>query len=154
MKAALNIEPIGIVRSPVTDAVDAGWGDVLAEVHLREPLADGLRGIEQFSHVIVLYLLHQAAFDPARDLVRRPRGREDMPLVGIFAQRARHRPNAIGVTAVRLLAHDGNVLRVQGLDAIDGTPVLDIKPYYPAYDRVDGARTPEWVDRLMAGYFS
>ena len=76
-----------------------------------------------------------------------------MPELGIFAQRAKHRPNPIGVTAVRLLGVDGNVLRVRGLDAIDGTPVLDIKPYFPRFDAPGDACVPEWVERLMAEYF-
>ena len=97
--------------------------------------------------------MHAATFDAEADLVRRPRGRDDMPEAGIFAQRAKHRPNPIGVTAVRVVARDGTVLRVQGLDAIDGTPVIDIKPYVPAFDRVDGAAAPEWLERLMRGYF-
>ena len=76
-----------------------------------------------------------------------------MPLVGAFAQRAKHRPNPIGITAVEILAAEGNVLTVRGLDAIDGTPVLDIKPYLPAFDRVDDARVPAWIEKLMEGYF-
>ena len=75
-----------------------------------------------------------------------------MPLVGIFAQRGKDRPNQIGMTAVEVLSVSDDALVVRGLDAIDGTPVLDIKPYYPMYDRRD-ARVPEWVDRLMDGYF-
>jgi tRNA-Thr(GGU) m(6)t(6)A37 methyltransferase TsaA len=149
----MNLEPIGWVRSPVREGVDENWGDVVAEIHLNETLAVGLRGLGEFSHVLVLFYMHQAPFDPATDLVRRPRGRADMPEVGIFAQRAKHRPNPLGLTAVRLLRLEGTVLHVQGLDAVDGTPVLDLKPYFPAFDRVDGAVTPEWVDRLMQGYF-
>ncbi len=145
--------PIGTVRSPVVEAVDENWGEVVAEIHVAEELAPGLLGLEQFSHALIVFHMHQAAFDPARDLQRRPRGRADLPLVGTFAQRARHRPNPLGVTAVRVLGVEGNVLRVQGLDAIDGTPVLDVKPYYPVYDRVAEAVVPEWVDRLMEGYF-
>jgi tRNA-Thr(GGU) m(6)t(6)A37 methyltransferase TsaA len=148
----MNVERIGTVRSPITEPVDEGWNAVEAEIHLSQSLAPGLRGIEEFSHILVVFLMHRATFDAAADLVRRPRGRPDMPAIGIFAQRARHRPTAIGVTAARLRSCEGNVLRVRGLDAIDGTPVLDIKPYYPAFDRVCGARTPEWVDRLMEDY--
>ncbi|MDA8217581.1 MAG: tRNA (N6-threonylcarbamoyladenosine(37)-N6)-methyltransferase TrmO [Dehalococcoidales bacterium] len=149
----MNLEPIGIVRSPVREAVDENWDSVVAEVHLAPDLAAGLQGLEQFSHVVVVFLMHGASFDRAGDLVRRPQGLEDMPSLGIFAQRAKHRPNPIGITAVRLLGVAGNVLKVQGLDAIDGTPVLDIKPYFPAYDRVADAVVPEWVPRLMEGYF-
>ncbi|MDD5082968.1 MAG: TrmO family methyltransferase, partial [Dehalococcoidales bacterium] len=77
----------------------------------------------------------------------------DMPEVGIFAQRAKHRPNPIGVSAVKLISVRGNVLTVRGLDAIDGTPVLDIKPYFPSFDRVEEPSVPEWVGRLMVDYF-
>lgn len=149
----MNLDPIGWVRSPATEGVDENWGAVVAEIHVAESLAAGLRGIEQFSHLLVVFYMHQATFDPATDLVRRPRGRADLPEVGIFAQRAKHRPNPLGLTAVRLLGVAGAVLRVQGLDALDGTPVLDLKPYFPAFDRVADAVTPAWVDRLMAGYF-
>ncbi len=146
-------QAIGTVVSPVHEAVDAGWGRVVSEIHLRPELADGLRGLADFSHALVLTWLHQAAWAPAEHLVRRPQGRADLPEAGIFGQRARHRPNPIGVTAVEIVAVAGNVLTVRGLDAIDGTPVLDVKPYYPAYDRVSEATVPEWVDRLMEGYF-
>lgn len=124
----MEFEPVGYVKSRVTEAVDEGWGEVVSEIHLAERLAPGLRGIDQFSHLLVLFFMHQASFSEETDLVRRQRGRADMPMTGIFAQRAKHRPNPIGVTAVRLLGVHGTVLRVQGLDAIDGTPVLDIKP--------------------------
>ncbi len=76
-----------------------------------------------------------------------------MPEVGIFAQRAKHRPNPIGITAVELIKVIGNVLTVKGLDAIDGTPILDLKPYYPEYDQIREPITPEWVNRLMKNYF-
>jgi tRNA-Thr(GGU) m(6)t(6)A37 methyltransferase TsaA len=149
----VKLEAIGTVRSPVSEGVDEDWGGVTAEIHLADHLAPGLSGLEQFSHVIVVFFMHQSSFNPETDLVRRPQGRPDMPEVGIFAQRAKHRPNPIGVTAVELVGIRGNVVTVKGLDAIDGTPVLDIKPYFPDYDRVEESSVPEWVERLMAGYF-
>ena len=149
----MDVVPIGTVRTSAVEAIDEGWGDVESEIHIGEPFARGLEGIEQWSHVIVVYWMHEAEFDAERDLVRRPRGREDMPEAGIFAQRARHRPNPIGLTAVRLIGREGNVVRVRGLDAIDGTPVLDIKPYVPVYDRIDDAVGPAWMNTLMEGYF-
>jgi tRNA-Thr(GGU) m(6)t(6)A37 methyltransferase TsaA len=149
----MELQPIGRVHSPVTEGTDAGWGAVESEIHLRPELAAGLRGLEQFSHALVLFVMHATpAFDPARDLVRSPRGRADLPELGIFAQRARHRPNPIGLTAVAILGLAGPVVRVRGLDAIDGSPVLDLKPYFPVFDRVEAAATPEWVARLMRGY--
>ncbi len=149
----MNIEPIGMVKSPVKDPVDSGWGTVESEIHLHEEFAPGLQGIEDWSHVIVIYHLHQISFNPENDLIRRPRGQADMPEVGIFAQRARHRPNMIGITAVKVLGVEGNVLKVKGLDAIDGSPVLDIKPYAPVYDGVYDPAVPVWFVRMMQGYF-
>jgi tRNA-Thr(GGU) m(6)t(6)A37 methyltransferase TsaA len=150
---AVTMQPIGVVRSPVKEGVDEGWGSVVSEIHLLEEYAPGLLGLEEFSHVVVVFLMHHTTFSPGDDLVRRPRGRADMPEIGIFAQRARHRPNPIGLAAVRLLSVVGNVLTVRGLDAIDSSPVLDVKPYFAAFDRVDDASAPEWVGRLMEGYF-
>jgi len=149
----MNLVTVGTVRTSAGEASDEVWGGVESEILVVEPFARGLEGIEQWSHVIVVYWMHEADFNPERDLVRRPRGRDDMPEAGIFAQRARHRPNPIGLTAVRLIGRDGNVVRVRGLDAIDGTPVLDIKPYVPVYDRVDDSAVPAWMNRLMEGYF-
>lgn len=149
----MYLHPIGSIKSPVTGPVDEHWGSVISEIHLDEAFAAGLKGLEGFSHLIVVFWMHRVTFDPANDLVRRPRGLADMPELGIFAQRARHRPNPIGIAAVELAGIQGNVLRVRGLDAIDGTPVLDIKPYFPVFDRVDRAVVPEWVERLMEGYF-
>jgi tRNA (adenine37-N6)-methyltransferase len=149
----MTLHPIGVVRAPVADARDDGWGDVISELHVSPPFAAGLAGIEQYSHLLVVFWMHQASFQAERDLVRRPRGRADMPEVGILAQRAKHRPNPIGITAVRLLSRRESVLVVQGLDAVDGSPLLDLKPYVPAFDRVEQPRVPEWVLRLMQGYF-
>ncbi len=149
----MDMKPIGIVKSPVTEQSDENWGKVVSEIHVDESFAPGLRGLEEFSHLTVVFFMHQAAFNRSTDLIRRPQGRADMPLVGIFAQRAKHRPNPVGITAVALIRVEKNVLTVRGLDAIDGTPVLDIKPYIPAFDRVDQPLIPEWMGRLMDGYF-
>ena len=149
----MQIEPVGIVRSPVTEALDESWGDVVAEIHLRPELAPGLKGIEQWSHVMVVYFMHEAGFNLATDLIHRPRGRADMPELGVFAQRDRVRPNGIGVSAAEIISVKDNVLTVRRLDAIDGTPVLDIKPWAEVYDNVLGALTPFWFLRLMQGYF-
>ena len=148
--APLPAQAIGVVRCQVAEGRDEDWGDVVSESVLDAELARGLDGIEDFSHVLVVYWMHQSSFDAATDLVRRPRGRADMPERGIFAQRAKHRPNPIGVTAAAIVARKGAVLEVRGLDAIDGTPVLDLKPYFPAFDRVEGPRVPEWAERADA----
>ena len=147
------VRPIGFVSSPFTRQTDEHWGAAVSSVEVLQEYRPGLLGLDQFSHVIVATFLHEAAFDPVHDLVRRPRGLDSMPRIGIFAQRAKDRPNPIGITAVPLVGVSDTGIAVRGLDAIDGTPVIDIKPYYPVYDRVDEAAVPEWVGRLMAGYF-
>jgi len=149
----MQVEAIGIVQSPVKEGIDENWGAVESTIQMREELTAGLQGLEQFSHITVVFYMDRATFNPATDLIRRPQGRPDMPEVGIFAQRAKHRPNPIGTTAVKLVAVQGNRITVRGLDAIDGTPVLDVKPYYPQYDRVDNPTIPAWVQTLMDKYF-
>lgn len=141
------------MESPVTEPVDEGWGEVVSRVVLLPEFRPGLRGLEGFSHVIVVTWLHRAAFNPVRHLVRRPRGLASMPELGIFAQRAKDRPSPLGITVVPLLEVRPDSIVVRGLDAIDGTPVVDIKPYFPQYDRAEGATMPAWVDTLMQGYF-
>jgi tRNA (adenine37-N6)-methyltransferase len=149
----MEFRPIGFVKSPVTEPIDENWGNVVSRIHLTKPWGRGLRGLEEFSHLLIVFHMHQAAHDPKTDLLRRPRGRADMPEVGIFAQRAKHRPNPVGITAVRLLEVQGSTLIVRGLDAIDGSPVLDIKPYVPEFDRVATPRVPGWMKKLLKGYF-
>ena len=148
----IELEPIGFVRNKVTDRKDVSWGDDVSSIVLEEQYVSGLKGLEDFSHVIILYWLDQACYVPEKHLQRRPQNREYMPLVGIFSQRGKDRPNRIGMTSVEIVSVSENTLVVKGLDAVDGTPVLDIKPYYPAYDKKD-ASVPEWVDRLMEHYF-
>jgi len=149
----LNIATIGTVSSPVKEGVDEGWGGVISEIRLKEEYAPGLAGLNEFSNILVVFYMHKSTFEVEAHLQRRPQGRQDMPHVGIFAQRAKHRPNPIGVTAVELLTVRGSTITVRGLDAIDGTPVLDVKPYFPVSDCRVEARTPGWVDELMKGYF-
>jgi tRNA-Thr(GGU) m(6)t(6)A37 methyltransferase TsaA len=153
METGIVVKPIGFVRSPVKEGSDENWGDIISEVHLDAEFKDGLKGLQAFSHVIVVFHLHKSSFNAAQDLVRRPQGRSDMPMVGIFAQRAKHRPNPLGITAARIVEIKENVLFVQGLDAIDQTPIIDLKPYCPAYDLRDDARVPDWVNVLMKNYF-
>jgi tRNA-Thr(GGU) m(6)t(6)A37 methyltransferase TsaA len=148
-----HVNPIGIVKNDIAEPTDEGWGQVISEIRLVPELTDGLLGIDEFSHAVVIFLMHGARFTPGAHLRRRPRDQADMPERGIFAQRARHRPNPIGVTTVAIEGLRSGVLVVRGLDAIDGTPVLDLKPHVPIYDSPAGARVPEWMTRLMAGYF-
>ena len=151
--SSLAFTIIGRVESPVKSQTDEHWGKIEARVVLRPEYHQGLLGLEEFSHALVVTFLHEARFDSQNHLVRRPRGLASMPAVGIFAQRGKDRPNPLGITAVAIVRVEAGVLVVRGLDAIDGTSVIDVKPYYPAYDLVEKAVVPEWVDRLMQGYF-
>jgi tRNA-Thr(GGU) m(6)t(6)A37 methyltransferase TsaA len=154
MPDRFEVRPIGSVRCAVTEMSQGGWAKIDSEIHLDPQYAPGLQGLEGFSHVIVVFFLDRAqSFDPARQLLRRPRGMEDMHEVGVFAQRTKFRPNPIGVTAVKLLGIAGNIVKVRGLDALDGTPVLDLKPYMPPFDRPDDVKMPPWVGHVMEGYF-
>ena len=141
-----------MVRNHVADRKDTSWGDDISSIKLDKQYAGGLKGLEDFSHAIVLFHLDKAKYEQEKHLQRRPQNREDMPLVGIFSQRGKDRPNRIGMTSVVIESVEEDTLIVKGLDAVDGTPVLDVKPYYPAYDKKD-ASVPEWVDRLMVHYF-
>ena len=141
------LRPIGNVVSPVAEPSQQEWESVVSEVVVDEPYAEALDGIEEFSHIIVIFHFHRSE-SRLSGLRIHPERREELPRVGIFATRSPVRPNPIGVTTVRLLERRGNVLRVQGLDAIDGTPVLDIKPHIPIADACEGARVPRWIDVL------
>ena len=149
-----QVRAIGTVKCPVNEMSQGNWATVDSEIRLEAQYAPGLQGLKGFSHVLVVFFLDRAqGFDVKKQLLRRPRGMEDMHEVGVFAQRTKYRPNPIGVTAVKLLGIDGNVVRVRGLDALDGTPVLDIKPYMPPFDRIDDVTLPPWVGHVMEGYF-
>ena len=143
---------IGEVKSPITEAVDMNWGEVVSEIVLKPEFAPGLLGLGDFSHAMILTFLHEAKYVPEVHLRRHPQERQDMPLLGIFAQRARHRPNRIGVTACEIVEVTDTSVKVRALDAINGTPVIDVKPYVPVYDRKD-ATIPKWMEKMMKGYF-
>lgn len=143
---------IGVVRSPVTEAVDMNWGEVISEITLKPEYAPGLMGLDTFSHAFILTYLHEARYDPEVHLRRHPQENLELPMMGIFAQRARHRPNRIGITACEIVDVTETSLKVRGLDAIDGTPIIDIKPYVHYYDKKD-ASIPEWMDKMMKDYF-
>ena len=142
----IKLKPIGVVSNRVKKAPGASyqWEKVVSEIEIDGSLTGALDGLEEFSHIIVLYWMHQYAGGRAPTRVH-PRQNQELPLVGVFASRSPNRPNSVGKATVRLLQHRGNVLRVKGLDAVDGTPVIDIKPYLPGYDSAARARVPQWA---------
>ena len=126
----------------------AGAAGVRGTIVIDEKFRAGLRDLDGFSRIILIY-----AFDRSQGYELEVIPFLDTVPHGIFATRAPRRPNAIGITTVELLGVEGNVLKVRGLDAIDGTPVIDIKPHFPQFDAPAAVRCPGWVDRLMSGYF-
>jgi tRNA (Thr-GGU) A37 N-methylase/catechol 2,3-dioxygenase-like lactoylglutathione lyase family enzyme len=150
------MRPIGTVVGGRTEAADDNWESVRAAIELdaTEFGPDALAGIEDFSHLEVVYHFHLVAAGTEERGARRPRGRADWPLVGIFAQRGKRRPGRIGVSRCRLLAVDGTRLEVEELDAIDGTPVLDVKPVMHEFGPRGAVRQPDWASELMADYYT
>jgi len=140
---AITLEPIGIVRSEIKEPTRRKSEDVVSEIIVNSSLTEALDNLDEFSHIIVLYWIHRSR-RPAPKKVH-PMGNPEHALMGVFATRSPDRPNPVGKTTARLLRRRDNVLTVQGLDAIDGTPVIDIKPYIPGYDSVDNARAPSWM---------
>ena len=163
-RQVFTIEPVGVVRGgprePILAFRDGGihMGDMNArgsgsgwrepEIVIYDEFAECLEGIEDFSHVLVLYWSHLAA-DRGRGVKKvHPAGQQDIPEVGVFSTRSPARPNPICATTVELLGRQGNVLEVRGLDAIDGSPVIDIKPHLPSFDAPGDVRLADWMIEL------
>jgi tRNA-Thr(GGU) m(6)t(6)A37 methyltransferase TsaA len=150
-----EVKPIGWVRSPVREPLDDVWGGVSARIEIDASrfTPDCLAGLDEFSHIEVVFLFDRVEEFTTTAAARHPRGRTDWPLVGIFAQRAKNRPNRIGVTVCRLISVAGLTIVVEGLDAIENTPVLDIKPWMEEFGPRGEVRQPQWATELMAGYW-
>jgi tRNA-Thr(GGU) m(6)t(6)A37 methyltransferase TsaA len=146
----ITIRPIGVVRNSIKEPQPAGfdWRGVKSSILVRPELEDSLLGLESYSHVKVLFWPHLVPSEVIGSKHRlHPRDDPENPLQGILATRSQIRFNPILVTAVPLLALKRNAIRVRGLDAIDGTPVLDIKPYFPHFDSIPDARIADWATR-------
>jgi tRNA-Thr(GGU) m(6)t(6)A37 methyltransferase TsaA len=149
-----EVRPVAKVTSSRTDLVDDDWDNVESSIVMLAPFGPhSLAGLGEFSHVEVVYLFDRVDPDDVCVDARRPRGNPAWPEVGIFAQRAKFRPNRIGISTCELLSVEGTALRVRGLDAIDGTPVLDVKPYMAEFGPRREVRQRAWSTELMAGYF-
>jgi len=148
------LTPIGFVRSPRTDTRDDDWGVVESVIELGAEFdVEALEGIGEFSHVEVVYFFDRVPEEKVERGARHPRGNPAWPKVGIFAQRGKNRPNRLGVSTARLLRHEGRRLWVRGLDAIDGTPVLDLKPVMREFLPEGEIWQPAWTHELMRHYW-
>jgi len=150
-----TMEPIGWVRAERQSPEDDYWGETTARIELAEGFAaESLAGVDQFSHAEILYLFDRVTPDRIVTDARHPRNNPAWPRTGIFAQRGKNRPNRIGSTIVRVLGVRGRELHVAELDAIDGTPVLDIKPVLREFLPRTAVEQPAWATELMERYWS
>jgi len=145
-KGKVEVKPIGVVK---TKAVGKEVRDRsnISEIILRNDLVETLRGIEDFSHLLVIFWMHEISSKERKIMKVHPRGRQDMPLLGVYATRTPYRPNPIGLTLVELVKVERNVVSVRGLDAFDGTPILDIKPF-DQWDASQKIRVPSWWKKM------
>lgn len=142
----IKIKPLGFAKNKINKPMLPGWEKVVTDIVIDKKYSKGLDEIEDYSHVIVVYWMDK---EKECHLKHHPQGRSDVPYIGIFACRCPQRPNRIAISTVELLSRKGNIIKVKGLDILDGTPVLDIKPYTPQYDLVKKARVPKWVNKLV-----
>jgi tRNA (adenine37-N6)-methyltransferase len=152
----ITFEPIGRVSSPRTAPLDDDWEAITATITLdpAQFTAESLQGLDTFSHVEVIYLFDRVQETSIQTSSRHPRGNRAWPKVGVFAQRAKDRPNRIGVSVCELLGVEKLTVTVRALDAIDGSPVLDLKPFMQEFAPRGEVRQPQWSHELMAGYWS
>lgn len=149
------IKPIGVIQSPRTEAIDDNWGAVVSKIVLDQKQFDEqvLDGLADFSHCEVVFFMNRVAVDRIETIARHPRNNVNYPAVGIFAQRAKGRPNRIGVSRCKILKVEGLTVTVQALDAIDGTPVIDIKPYMIEFGPLGNIHQPKWSTEVMSQYY-
>lgn len=150
----ITLTPIAIVKNDRRSVEDDNWGGIVSTIELLDPLGEeALLHIEDFSHAEVIFYFHHVADDKIELGARHPRNNPAWPKVGILAQRGKNRPNRLGLTIVKILKRTGALLHVQGLDAVDGTPVLDIKPVMKEFLPRDEVRQPAWATELMRNYW-
>ena len=150
-----TMSPIGHVSGGRADPIDDDWGHSRAVIELDPARFDdtALAGLDAFSHAEIVFVFDKVGEDEIVSGARHPRGRKDWPKIGIFAQRGKNRPNRIGLTVCRVVSVSGGRLEVEGLDAIDGTPVLDIKPFMAGFAPRGDVREPAWAGEIMSGYW-
>ncbi|HEX7136876.1 MAG TPA: SAM-dependent methyltransferase [Vicinamibacterales bacterium] len=154
MSTTITLHPVAFVRSQRTVVEDDGWDTVAASIELADQVpTESLEGLAQFSHAEIVFVFDRLMESDLVTGARHPRGNPNWPRVGIFAQRGKNRPNRLGATMVRILAVEGRTIRVAGLDAIDGTPVVDIKPVIREFLPRGEVRQPAWATELMKTYW-
>ena len=155
--APIRLDPIGFVKGGRNAMTDDGWGSVRAAIELdAERFApEAVAGLESFSHLVVVFQFHRVTDRQIEQAARHPRENVKWPKVGIFAQRGKARPNRIGVSVCRILRvdHESVRIEVEGLDAVNGSPVLDLKPYMSGFEPRGGVHEPEWAREILRKYW-
>ncbi len=150
----ISLRPIAYVNNARKEIEDDNWGEVHSIIELTEDIAaKAFEGIDAFSHLEIIFYMDRVLDEKAIAQHRHPRNNTDLPKVGTFAQRNKNRPNKLGLTTVKLLSRDGRQITVQGLDAIDGTPILDIKPVMAEFEAKGLIEQPAWSSEIMKNYW-
>ena len=151
----ISIQPIAKVNNNRKAIEDDNWGSVISTIELTENMSESsLEGINEFSHLEIIFFFDKVVDDNIQFEARHPRNNKEYPKVGIFAQRGKNRPNKLGVTTVELLESNNKKLIVKGLDAIDGTPIIDIKPVMKEFLPKGEVKQPNWSIALMDSYWN
>jgi tRNA (adenine37-N6)-methyltransferase len=147
------LQPIGYIRNSRSEPIDDHWSGIESTIELIDELpGECLDGIEEFSHLEIVYYFHRSENTVVGS--EHPRENPAFPKVGIFAQRKKDRPNHLGITIVNMVKREGKTLLVKNLDALDGTPVLDIKPVFREFLAKGEVLQPEWVTIMMENYWN
>ena len=148
------IEPIAFVKNCRKDLIDDDWGNIVSTIELADQIeASSITGIHEFSHLEIIFYFDKVADDKIQYEARHPRNNKEFPMVGIFSQRGKNRPNRLGVTMVELVEVRQRQFVVKGLDALDGTPVMDIKPVMKEFLPKGQVKQPNWSTSLMEKYW-
>ncbi|MEH6888399.1 tRNA (N6-threonylcarbamoyladenosine(37)-N6)-methyltransferase TrmO [Bacillus sp. JJ864] len=149
-----SLQPIAFVHNERINVEDDLWGEIESVIELTDLYTEeSLQGIEQFSHIEVIFYFNRVREENIQYTARHPRNNKEYPKVGIFAQRGKNRPNQLGATIVKVVRREGKRLVVQGLDAIDGTPILDMKPVMKEFLPKEEIKQPDWATDLMKNYW-
>lgn len=149
-----SLQPIAFVHNERKLIKDDEWGEVQSTIALTDSFSEeSIQGIESFSHIEVIFYFHKVTDEQIQYVARHPRNNKEYPKVGIFAQRGKNRPNRLGATIAKVVKREGKSIVVEGLDAIDGTPILDIKPVIREFVPNEEIIQPEWATNIMKEYW-
>lgn len=151
----IELTPIAFVKNIRKEIIDDDWGNIISEIHFSDNIpVEALTGMEDFSHFEIIFYMNQVKDEKAIPQFRHPRNNNTFPKLGTYAQRNKNRPNKLGLTTVEYIEKDGKVVRVKGLDAIDGTPILDIKPVMIEFEAKGKIYQPDWTKEIMKNYWT